>query len=215
MLNSDSSYLSSSLAIPVIDQVSAVHHYVVTLQSECNLTDAVFLTRTLLYAWAPGDQGLALPDNVGFPLFDNENTQAIHIEIHYNNPSHTTGMLDSSGLRFYYINEERTYRAGVYQTGDPFVGLMEIDPKINDGLTKHTFTCPGECSSLFLASETERSGEDAADQVGVTIILECKIVTVVLLSLHRHGYLTTFGDKLAMHVYFQIQRFTCIRLEFE
>lgn len=163
-------------AIPVIDQVSAVHHYEVFLQSECNLnlTDAVFLTRTLLYAWAPGDQGLALPDDVGFPLFDNENTQAISIEIHYNNPSHTTGMLDSSGLRVYYINEERTYRAGVYSTGDPFVALMEIDPEINDGLTKHTFTCPGECSSLFLASETERSGEDAA---GVTIILE---------SLHMH-----------------------------
>ena len=208
MLNSGSSSLSSSSAIPVIDQVSAVHHYEVFLQSECNLTDASFLTRTLLYAWAPGDQGLALPEDVGFPLFDNENTQAISVEIHYNNPSHTTGMLDSSGLRFYFVNEERTYRAGVYQTGDPFVGLMEINPEINDGLTKHTFTCPGECSSLFLASETERSGEDAADQVGVTIILECKNIT--LLSLQSLGFISQ-----PMRKCFQNQHFTCIRLEFE
>ena len=124
----------------------------------------------MLYAWAPGDQGLALPNDVGFPLFDTENNQAIDIEIHYNNPALTSGMIDSSGLRFYYVNDERTYRAGVYQTGDPFVGLMEIAPEINDGLTQHTFTCPSECSSLYLAAtDTERSGDD---HEGVTIISE-------------------------------------------
>ena len=84
--------------MPILDQVSAVHHFVVYLTSECNFTDATFLTRTLLYAWAPGEQGLALPMDVGFPLFDNENNQAIYIDIHYNNPAQSTSMLDSSGL---------------------------------------------------------------------------------------------------------------------
>ena len=156
--------------MPILDQVSAVHHFVVYLTSQCNFTDEVFLTRTLLYAWAPGDQGLVLPTDVGFSLFDNVNNQAIAIEIHYNNPAQSSGMLDSSGLRFYYVNEERTHRAGVYQTGDPFVGLLGED--INDGLTQHTFTCPGECSGLFLASSDLERSDAAAD--GVTIIAEGK-----------------------------------------
>ncbi|KAL7426091.1 hypothetical protein ACHAXH_000230, partial [Discostella pseudostelligera] len=163
-------------AIPIVDQVDNVHHFVVYLTSECNFTNATFLTRTVLYAWAPGDQGLALPVDVGFPLFDNEYSQAISIEIHYNNPAQSTGMLDSSGLRFYYVNEERTHRAGVYQTGDPFVGLL--GEEINDGLTQHTFTCPGECSGLFLASSDVESSDAPAD--GVTIIAE-------LLHMHQTG----------------------------
>ena len=138
-----------------------------------------------MYAWAPGDQGFALPMDVGFPLFDNENNQAIYIDIHYNNPAQSTGMLDSSGLRFYYVNEERTHRAGVYQTGDPFVGLLGED--INDGLTQHTFTCPGECSGLFLGSEMERTGGDAS-AVGVTVFTErkwnCLWFNFVALHLH-------------------------------
>ena len=181
-------------AVPILDQVSAVHHYVVYLQSECNLTDEVFLTRSLLYAWAPGDQGLALPNDVGFPLFDTENNQAIDIEIHYNNPALTSGMIDSSGLRFYYVNDERTYRAGVYQTGDPFVGLMEIAPEINDGLTQHTFTCPSECSSLYLgATDTERSGDD---HEGVTIISEgttSRVSFLLLLAQSTHYLVLTFA----------------------
>lgn len=124
------------------------------------------LSRTMIYAWAPGDAGLVLPDDVGFPLFDGENSQAIDIEIHYDNPSLATGKQDSSGLRFYYTTKERTHRAGVFQTGDPAVALDGQD--IKDGLTKYEFTCPGDCTSVFLATE-RRSGGDGQ---GVTILSE-------------------------------------------
>lgn len=150
--------------------MAAVHHYIVYLAAECNSTDPMtLLSRTLVYAWAPGDAGLVLPDDVGFPLFEHENAQAITIQIHYNNPSHTSGMLDSSGLRFYYITKERTHRAGVFQTGDP--GVFLYDEDISAGLTKYEFTCPGDCASSFLATE-RRSGNEQGG--GVTILAEGK-----------------------------------------
>lgn len=119
-----------------------------------------------MYAWAPGDEGWALPDNVGFSMFDNVNNQAIHLEIHYDNPSLIEGRKDSSGLRFFYSLEERTHRAGILQVGDPFLALNGQD--IKDGLTQYEFTCPGTCSSSILAKE--RSGDNQA----VTVFSECK-----------------------------------------
>ena len=115
--------------------------------------------------WAPGDEGWALPDDVGFPMFDSTNNQAVRIEIHYDNPSLVNGMKDSSGVRFYYSNTPRTYNAGILEVGDPWLGLYE--EKINDGMSKYSFTCPGVCSSSILAKE--RDGDQ-----GVTVISECK-----------------------------------------
>jgi len=99
-------------------------------------------------------------------MFDNINNQAIHLEIHYDNPSLIEGRKDSSGLRFYYSNTERIHRAGILQVGDPFLSLYGQD--IKDGLTQYEFTCPGECSSSILAKE--RSGDNQA----VTVFSECK-----------------------------------------
>eukprot|EP01083_Nonionella_stella_P039805 108280_1 len=139
--------------VPIIEDESAqfVHHFIVSLQKDC--TQESFLTRTMVYAWAPGDEGWALPDEVGFPMFDNVNNQAIHLEIHYDNPSLIEGRKDSSGLRFFYSNTERTHRAGILQVGDPFLALNGQD--IKDGLTQYEFTCPGTCSSSILAKERD------------------------------------------------------------
>jgi hypothetical protein len=155
--------ITKLLAVPIIDGDTAefIHHFTVYQAKNCDAyaIDSV-LYRTMLYAWAPGDEGVVLPNDVGFPLFDGENKQAISIEIHYHNPSLLSGTKDSSGIRFYYVNDERTHRAGILEIGDPWITLY--DTKINDGLTQYSFTCPGECSSTFLAQE------------GVTILAECK-----------------------------------------
>jgi len=57
-------------------------------------------------------------------------------------------MMDSSGVRIYYTNTPRLHKAGVIRLGDPTFGLNGV--KINDGYTHHEFTCPEQCSSLFL-----------------------------------------------------------------
>ena len=139
-------------ATPVIPEETRqfVHHFVVTTTPSCTnfWEQENLIQREQIYAWAPGDMGMTLPDDVGFPLFDTESNQAILINIHYNNPKEISGKLDSSGVRFHYTNTPRLHKAAILQLGDPMVGLYGT--KINDGLTKHEFTCPGSCSSLFL-----------------------------------------------------------------
>jgi hypothetical protein len=146
-------------ATPVISEGSAefVHHFTVYIQTDCS--DAGF-DRSMVYAWAPGDEGWVLPDDVGFSMFGAANRQAILVEIHYNNPSGISGKRDSSGTRFYYSKEERSQKAAILELGDPNVKLG--GEAINNGLTQYEFSCPGECSSAFLGGSS------------VTVLAECK-----------------------------------------
>ena len=135
-------------ATPIITEATRplVHHFIVMAVPNCGNSDR--FEREQIYGWAPGDEGMILPDDVGFPMFDKDQNQAILIEIHYNNPKLIPGMVDSSGVRFHYTNTPRLHNAAILQLGDPMLGLYGVD--INDGLTMHEFSCPGECSSLFL-----------------------------------------------------------------
>mmetsp|Transcript_10951 Transcript_10951/g.18178 ORF Transcript_10951/g.18178 Transcript_10951/m.18178 type:complete len:618 (-) Transcript_10951:1445-3298(-) len=135
-------------ATPIITEETRqfVHHFIAMAIPSCDNQDR--FKREQIYGWAPGDVGMVLPDDVGFPMFDTEDNQAIMIEIHYNNPKLISGMEDSSGVRFYYTNAPRLHDAAILMLGDPMLGLYGV--AINDGLTMHEFSCPGECSSLFL-----------------------------------------------------------------
>jgi len=139
-------------ATPIITEETRqfIHHFIVISLPSCdeNLFGGEFFRREQMFGWAPGEEGMVLPDNVGFPMFDNEFKQAIRIEIHYNNPKLISGMRDSSGVRFHYTSAPRLHEAAFLQLGDPRLGLYGME--IADGLTKHEFSCGGSCSSLFL-----------------------------------------------------------------
>jgi len=140
-------------ATPIITKEARqfVHHYIVTAIPSCKNSGNEgkdYFTREHIYGWTPGDHGMVLPDNVGFPLFDSGTNQAILIEMHFNNPKKISGITDFSGARFHYTSTPRQYDAGIIQLGDPFLGLRGV--KINDGFTQHDFTCDGKCSSQFL-----------------------------------------------------------------
>mmetsp|Transcript_14093 Transcript_14093/g.25125 ORF Transcript_14093/g.25125 Transcript_14093/m.25125 type:complete len:415 (+) Transcript_14093:159-1403(+) len=151
-------------AMPIITGETAefIHHFIVYAQKDC--TDESTLTRSMIYGWAPGDEGWALPNDVGFPLFDDVNNQALHLEIHYNNPYLIEDMKDSSGVRLYYTYAERTHRAGVLAVGDPYLSLY--GESIGEGLTQYAFTCPGACTSSLLGKE--RNGNNQ----GITVVSE-------------------------------------------
>ena len=61
-----------------------VHHFIVGGGSaECNDD----FSQNMLWGWAPGEEPLLLPSNVGIPMFGpNDAIQSISIQIHYNNP---------------------------------------------------------------------------------------------------------------------------------
>jgi dopamine beta-monooxygenase len=137
-------------ATPIITEETRefVHHFIVFLIPSCEEVEGTPFNWEMTYGWAPGEHGMVLPDDVGFPMFDSENNQAVVIETHYNNPKLISGMKDSSGVRFHYTSTPRLHKAGILQVGDPLMGLYGVE--INDGYTQHEFTCPEQCSSLFL-----------------------------------------------------------------
>jgi hypothetical protein len=72
-------------------------------------------------------------------------------------------MDSTSGVKFYYTETERAQEAGLLELGDPLVMLN--GESVGNGLSKHEFSCPGLCSSVFL------------QQTQVTVLWE---------SLHMH-----------------------------
>jgi hypothetical protein len=137
-------------AIPVLTPETAqfVHHFTVYMQKDCS-SSLFDIERSMVYAWAPGDEGWSLPSDVGFPLFGNDKQQALSIEIHYNNPGLLSNQIDSSGIRFFYSERARTHSAAILELGDPLVA--KAGSSIDKGLTRYDFECPGVCSSSFLA----------------------------------------------------------------
>ena len=136
---------------PIIDPRGEkyVHHFVLyatfeaTREVVCNETDW-FETA---YAWAPGEGPFVLPSNVGGPLGEN-GFKSFRLEIHYNNPSLDTGVVDSSGIRVYYTSQKREFDMGIMMTGDPLVSL--IGQPVGDGMVQHSFDCPASCTSTVL-----------------------------------------------------------------
>ena len=127
------------------------HHFTVYVAESCESS----FPRTMVYLWAPGSKGLGMPNNVGLPLFHKQQAMAIHMEIHFDNPTFKENMVVSGGVRFYYMNDQLENKAGILELGDPILSLN--GDKINDGLTKYQFTCSGDCSRTF-ASGSNNNG---------------------------------------------------------
>ena len=57
----------------------------------------------------------------------------------------TPGIIDNSGVRFYWTSQPRAEEVGILSVGDPVVNLY--GESVGDGLSLHEFECPGSCSS--------------------------------------------------------------------
>jgi hypothetical protein len=122
-----------------------IHHFIVYGSSSKSSCDNSY---QIMFAWAPGEDGMILPDNVALPVFGDSQINSLRIEIHYNNPELVSGLSDSSGLRFFYSLEPREHDAGWLSLGDPVVALS--GEPIGEGLSEWSFTCAGTCSALAL-----------------------------------------------------------------
>eukprot|EP00529_Nitzschia_sp_RCC80_P011609 CAMPEP_0113520084 /NCGR_PEP_ID=MMETSP0014_2-20120614/43882_1 /TAXON_ID=2857 /ORGANISM="Nitzschia sp." /LENGTH=621 /DNA_ID=CAMNT_0000417881 /DNA_START=159 /DNA_END=2024 /DNA_ORIENTATION=+ /assembly_acc=CAM_ASM_000159 len=135
---------------PVVEDanIAYVHHFIVygSTQGLCPDTTEISADQfqELSYVWAPGEGGLALPEYLGSPLFGENNFNAFMVEVHYDNPALTPGIIDSSGVRMYWTTQPREYQVGIMSVGDPNIGLF--GQPVGDGLSKHEFICPSSCS---------------------------------------------------------------------
>jgi Copper type II ascorbate-dependent monooxygenase, N-terminal domain/DOMON domain/Copper type II ascorbate-dependent monooxygenase, C-terminal domain len=136
------------------DALEYVHHFVLHAGSDpfTNLTSPVsyeycdnnFTAPDIAYVWAPGEEPLSLPLNIGGPLGVN-GFQSFRLETHYNNPSAVANVTDSSGVRIYWTSKKRDMDLGILQLGDPSIALY--GETVGNGLSKHTFVCPETCSN--------------------------------------------------------------------
>ena len=189
--------------MPVITEETRayVHHFTAYLVDDCS--EASLITQSMVYAWAPGDEGWVLPEDVGFPLFHG-NKQAVFIEIHYNNPNLIGGLKDGSGLKFYYTHNAREHEAGMLEIGDPWLSLR--DENIDEGLTQYSFTCPGTCSDTFLAKERSVSSSD------VTILSECEYSFAACRYSYPRSMAGAITNSTHCFISFLLQFCTCIRV---
>ncbi|XP_044179878.1 DBH-like monooxygenase protein 1 isoform X2 [Acropora millepora] len=99
---------------------------------------------TTIAAWAIGGNGFSYPEHVGFPIGTPDSPKVVILEIHYDNPMSKQGMIDSSGLRFYYTKQLRKYDAGVLQVGAFVDSTLMIPP--NETNWEINGFCSEECT---------------------------------------------------------------------
>jgi len=102
--------------------------------------------------WAPGESGFELPNNVGIPIFGDDQPKSILVEIHYHNPNGLQNKTDSSGIQFYFTIEPREFEATYLQVGDPAMFLDGTE--IGAGLSEWKFECDGSCSAYALGGDS-------------------------------------------------------------
>ena len=127
-----------------------IHHFVLYGSNSATNCDS----DELISAWAPGQQGMRMPDNVGISMFGGQGQfQSLGIQIHYNNPGmiQNQNQLDSSGIRLFFTNTPREHEAAMLVLGDLLLRLEGTE--IGDGLSKWEFSCGAACSTFALKGD--------------------------------------------------------------
>ncbi|XP_030853880.1 dopamine beta-hydroxylase [Strongylocentrotus purpuratus] len=90
-------------------------------------------------AWAMGAEAFVYPEEAGIAIGGPTTSSYIMIEIHYNNPARKAGIVDSSGLRFYYTPTLRPFDAGIIELGLVYTPKLSIPPEMDE------FILTGHC----------------------------------------------------------------------
>lgn len=126
---------------PLIDDARVLHHWLLYTEEagpyqdggheECN---GVHPNATLVTGWAPGGEGLIMPENVGLYLPEPAEDTFFILELHYNNQAKHPDALDRSGAEVCTTDKLRENVAGVHWLGTE--NLL-----IGAGEQKFTGTC--------------------------------------------------------------------------
>ncbi|KAL5011858.1 hypothetical protein ScPMuIL_010409 [Solemya velum] len=104
--------------------------------------------RNVIGAWAMGAQPLVLPEEAGTPIGSDQISRFVLLEVHYNNPGLKSGIIDSSGIRFYVTSQLRKYDAGIMELGLEYTDKMAIPPHQEKFLFEGF--CIKECTEIGL-----------------------------------------------------------------
>ncbi|XP_067660305.1 dopamine beta-hydroxylase-like [Haliotis asinina] len=106
--------------------------------------------RNVIGAWAMGAGPIVYPEEAGSPVGGIDSTPYVLLEIHYNNPEHIQGIVDSSGIRFYVTRQLRQYDSGIMELGLEYTDKMALPP----GLPSVSLTgfCVQTCTQVGIPS---------------------------------------------------------------
>ncbi|XP_070582215.1 dopamine beta-hydroxylase-like [Ptychodera flava] len=105
----------------------------------------------VLGAWAMGAQPFSYPKEAGVPLGGDNFPKFVVLEVHYNNLEQKAGIIDHSGIRFYYTPTLRPQDAGIMELGLIYTPKMAIPPQ-NAGFLLNGF-CTPECTNEGLPED--------------------------------------------------------------
>jgi len=98
----------------------------------------------LIGAWAVGASDFNYPDNVAYPVGGQGNPEFIVLEMHYDNPQVVAGIVDSSGMEFFYTTTPPQQRAGILAVGHLVSNVMIIPPNAENYTV--TALCSESCT---------------------------------------------------------------------
>lgn len=89
---------------------------------------------------------VVLRQEAGLPLGGADFNPYVMLEVHYNNPEHKSGFVDSSGIRFYVSPRLKQMDAGVIELGLEYTDKMAIPP--GQESFQLTGYCVSECTAV-------------------------------------------------------------------
>ena len=104
-------------------------------------------TSMLVSAWAVGVKDFEYPLDTGLPIGPSESYDTIMLQVHYDNPQLKAGIVDDSGLKWYYTDLVRAHDIGVFYIGHVFNKNLRIPPQTD------SFLVSGYCSSNCIRSK--------------------------------------------------------------
>ncbi|XP_033106239.1 DBH-like monooxygenase protein 1 homolog [Anneissia japonica] len=116
-----------------------------------NMPPELYNCGRIMCGWAIGGNSFEFPEDVGVSLGGTDDPTYFFIEMHYDNPTLSTGYHDNSGLRIYYTPTIRKYEADTLRTGHRVTPYMLIPPKEKE-FTVQGF-CPADCTKNGLSED--------------------------------------------------------------
>lgn len=141
---------------PIINNTNIMHHMILfgcnnTINAsmyeepfKCNM--AVTGCQPILALWSKGYDGECHSKEYGFPV-GTGGYNSVLLQLHWNNPEKTAGMVDSSGMTLYLTENLRPNNAMVLMTGQFSLSIPPHQPSVS-----FNGSCTQRCSSLIKPS---------------------------------------------------------------
>ncbi|XP_065886142.1 DBH-like monooxygenase protein 1 homolog [Dysidea avara] len=110
-------------------------------------------TSVIIAGWAVGGEDFVFPEEVAFPIGGDDKVHTHFVlEMRYDNPNFIPDIIDSSGMRLYYVKQPRQFNSSMISVGYLTRPQMVIPPRVD------RYTVYGYCSKRCTAAHLPEDG---------------------------------------------------------